>query len=97
MSGCARQGCAEEGTHHPVLLAMPANRPDYAGPPLELVIGILVCPTHQAGAVAADFVTDEGWAMIVGATTTVGRAEPDRASLGLVWKLPAFVGEAFGR
>lgn len=79
------------GTHHPVILARPAGQPHYAGQPLELVLGILVCREHQADVSAEDFVTDEGWAMIVSAVTAVGRAEPDRASLGLAWRLPAFV------
>lgn len=91
MTACARKACPHAGTRQPVLLAMPRDLPEYAGPPVELILGILVCDEHQATTQAADLVTDEGWEQIVAAFAAVNRARPDRSTLGLAWKLPAFV------
>lgn len=95
MTACAHRDCPNAGTHHPVILAMPADRPDYAGPPAELILGMVVCPAHQMGVTASDFVTDEGWTQIVHAFGLGHRALPDRATLGLAWKRPDFVRDAF--
>lgn len=90
--GCARRGCRNAGTHHPVLLLSPAAHATYEGPPAEAQLGILVCTQHQADTQAADLISDEGWAVIVGTFAAVGRAEPDRATVGLVWRRPGAPG-----
>jgi hypothetical protein len=88
MTDCDRIDCTNAGTHHPVLLALPEGRPDYAGPPAEFTLGILACPEHQAGTTAADFISDEGWALIVAATEAVHKGRPERSTVGLVWRRP---------
>lgn len=88
MTRCAHPDCPNEGTRHPTLLVMPTGHPDYAGEPARLTLGILVCPAHQEGTTAADFIVDEGWAQIERVFAVAHKAPPDRATVGLVWTLP---------
>jgi hypothetical protein len=85
VTACAHLDCPNTGTHHPVLLLRPLG---YTGAPAEAVLGILVCPAHQEGKTAADFIVDEGWAQLQAVARAAGKAEADRASTGLVWKRP---------
>ena len=94
-TGCARKLCPLRGTHYPVLLFRPKDHPGYAGAPMEIVMGILVCPQHQRETAPADLISDDGWQQIREAIVATGRAEPDRASAGLVWKRPEDVQSAW--
>lgn len=88
MTECHRVDCHAEGTRQPVLLVMPANRPDYTGPPVEMTLGMVVCDPHQADTGADDLVGDEGWQQITQVFAAMGRAAPDRSTIGLAWRLP---------
>lgn len=89
---CARKDCAEEGTHHPVLLLRPLAMPEYTGPPAEMILGVLVCGPHQADTKVEDLVADDGWDQIIHVFEAVHRAEPDRSNIGIVWKRPGLSG-----
>lgn len=83
---CSKKLCVFDGTHRPVLLVRPKDHPSYAGPPMEIVLGLFVCASHQRSTTPADLLTDEGWDQIVAQVVTTGRAEPDRETVGLIWQ-----------
>lgn len=82
---CGRKDCQNEGTAHPVLLLTFSG---YSGPPMEAMLGLLVCDQHQAETSAADLISDEGWAQITEAITAAKKVLPERSLTKLRWEPP---------
>lgn len=80
---CNRIDCTNEGTAHPVLELRPRG---YTGQPANAVLGIRICDEHQPTLSAQDFITDEGWQVLVETARALGKATPDRASTTLHWE-----------
>lgn len=90
MATCARSDCQATATATPVLIlhpfALELMRADLDPEPATMHLELPVCPEHQAVTSVDDLVTDDGWTDILQAFRSVGRVDPDRASLKLRWQ-----------
>lgn len=95
---CAKVNCQLEfNCMFPVLLIWAKGIPKSAGKPIEMVIGIPVCGRCQRTARAKDYMTDEGWSDLCARLKIIGKAEPDRDTMGLRWVRPFNIKEKFKR
>lgn len=87
MTTCQRQGCANEGTAHPVLLLHPYGHPEVD--PVEFILGLVVCEPHQQATTLADLIhPTEGWPFLDKLMVSLAGVPVDHEHVGVAWKHP---------
>lgn len=85
---CQRLGCCANADRVPTLRVWPVGEPKLPAKSAEISFGALWCCEACAKAVSIeDVIDDDGWSQLVAMFKTRGKAEPDRASLELHWKM----------
>lgn len=81
---CSRIGCSLTAQFRPRLTFAAEIAPK--GPRAAAELNLYLCSAHKAETQIDDLVSDVGWDQICGALDAVGRAKPDRSTLGLEWE-----------
>ena len=71
---CDRIACHEAAAVHPMLLV----RAELDETPMQLLIGLKICPGHAAETVPADLISDDGWKVIEAAYAAAAGRAPRR-------------------
>ena len=82
---CNRNDCDNLGTWSPVIHIWAKGVPKRDHDPIEIPIGLLVCPDHKKGVRVNDILDDDGFRRVNGIVKALGHKAADYQTAVLTW------------